>query len=91
MSVAMGKGAQLAQASADMVLLSDQLAQLPFALKTARRTQTIIRQNFAWAIGYNLVAIPLAASGVLAPWMAAIGMSLSSLVVVMNALRLRQG
>jgi Cu2+-exporting ATPase len=51
--------------------------------------QAIIKQNFAWTIGYNLVAIPLAASGIVAPWMAAIGMSASSLIVVLNALRLK--
>jgi Cu2+-exporting ATPase len=51
--------------------------------------QVIIKQNFAWTILYNLIAIPLAASGVIAPWMAAIGMSASSLVVVLNALRLK--
>ncbi|CAA6820915.1 MAG: Type cbb3 cytochrome oxidase biogenesis protein CcoI; Copper-translocating P-type ATPase (EC [uncultured Thiotrichaceae bacterium] len=89
-SVAMGSGSQLAQASADMVLLSENLQQLPFAIKTARRMQAVIRQNFAWAIGYNLLAIPLAASGIIPPWVAAIGMSVSSLVVVLNALRLKQ-
>ena len=88
-SIAMGSGSQLAQASADMVLLSENLHQLPFAVKTARRMQVIIKQNFAWTILYNLIAIPLAASGVIAPWMAAIGMSASSLVVVLNALRLK--
>jgi Cu2+-exporting ATPase len=88
-SIAMGGGSHLAQASADMVLLSENVCQLPFAVKTARRTQTIIRQNFAWTIAYNLLAIPLAASGLVAPWMAAIGMSASSLVVVLNALRLK--
>lgn len=88
-SIAMGSGSQLAQASADMVLLSENLHQLPFAVRTSRRMQTIIKQNFAWTILYNLLAIPLAASGVIAPWMAAIGMSASSLVVVLNALRLK--
>jgi Cu2+-exporting ATPase len=88
-SLAMGSGSQLAQASADMVLLSENLQQFPAAIKTAKRMQNIIRQNFAWAIGYNLVALPLAASGMIAPWMAAIGMSLSSLIVVLNALRLK--
>ena len=88
-SIAMGSGSQLAQASADMVLLSENLHQLPFAVQTARRMQAIIKQNFAWTIGYNLVAIPLAASGIVAPWMAAIGMSASSLIVVLNALRLK--
>ena len=89
-SIAMGSGSQLAQASADMVLLSENLQQLPFAIKTSRRMQTIIKQNFAWTIAYNLLAIPLAATGWVAPWMAAIGMSASSLIVVLNSLRLKQ-
>lgn len=88
-SIAMGSGSQLAQASADMILLSENLYQLPFAIETARRMQRIIKQNFAWTIGYNLLAVPLAASGIVAPWMAAIGMSASSLIVVLNALRLK--
>ncbi|QQZ30427.1 cadmium-translocating P-type ATPase [Thiothrix subterranea] len=88
-SIAMGSGSQLAQASADMVLLSENLRQLPFAVRTSRRMQTIIKQNFLWTIAYNLVAIPLAATGMIAPWMAAIGMSASSLVVVLNSLRLK--
>ena len=87
-SVAMGGGSQLAHASADMVLLSEHLERLPEAVRTARRTLTIIRQNLGWAIGYNLIALPLAATGWIAPWMAAIGMSASSLIVVVNALRL---
>ncbi|MFI0397476.1 MAG: heavy metal translocating P-type ATPase [Thiolinea sp.] len=88
-SIAMGSGSQLAQASADMVLLSENLQRLPFAIKTSKRMQTIIKQNFAWTIGYNLLAIPLAATGLVAPWMAAIGMSASSLIVVLNSLRLK--
>ncbi|HID81400.1 MAG TPA: HAD family hydrolase [Thiotrichales bacterium] len=90
-SIAMGAGAQLAQASADMVLLSNDLNHLPKAIDKARRTLKIIRQNIAWAISYNLVALPLAAMGFIAPWMAAIGMSFSSLLVVLNALRLKGG
>lgn len=88
-SIAMGSGSQLAQASADMVLLSENLEHLPFAVRIARKTQQVIYQNFAWAIAYNIVALPLAASGFLPPWAAALGMSASSLVVVLNALRLR--
>lgn len=88
-SIAMGSGSQLAQASSDMVLLSENLQQLPFAINTSKRMQTIIKQNFAWTIGYNLIAIPLAATGLVAPWMAAIGMSASSLIVVLNSLRLK--
>jgi len=90
-SIAMGGGTQLAHASADMVLLSEQLPHLADAVRTSRRTLAVIRQNLGWALGYNLLAVPLAASGQIAPWMAAIGMSASSLVVVLNALRLRQG
>ena len=89
-SIAMGSGSQLAQASADMILLSENLAQLPSSIHLSKRMQSIIHQNFAWAIIYNVVAIPLAAMGWVAPWMAAIGMSMSSLVVVLNALRLKK-
>jgi len=88
-SVAMGTGTQLAQASADLVLLSESLETLHEGVTIARRTRAIIAQNMGWAILYNVIALPLAASGWLAPWMAAIGMSLSSLLVVANAFRLR--
>jgi len=87
-SLAMGGGTQLAQATADMVLLSQHLLHLPEAVRRSRQTLTIIRQNLAWAVGYNLIALPLAMMGFVAPWMAAIGMSASSLIVVINALRL---
>jgi Cu2+-exporting ATPase len=73
-----------------MVLLSERLGHLVTAVRTARRTLRIVRQNLGWAILYNVSAVPLAAAGLVAPWMAAIGMSLSSLVVVLNALRLRR-
>jgi Cu2+-exporting ATPase len=76
---------------ADLVLTSDRLDRLPEALDQARRTTRIVRQNIAWAIGYNVVALPFAASGLLTPWLAALGMSMSSLLVVGNALRLRPG
>ena len=88
-SIAMGRGSQLAQASADMVLLSENLSSIPSAVVLSKRMQRIIYQNFSWAILYNVVAIPIAAMGWVAPWMAAIGMSMSSLVVVLNALRLK--
>lgn len=89
-SVAMGSGTQLAATAADMVLLSERLPHLAAAVKTARRTLGIIRQNHGWALLYNVLAVPLAAMGWVAPWMAAIGMSASSLLVVVNALRLRE-
>ena len=89
-SIAMGSGTQLAHAAADMVLLSEQLQHLPEAVRAARKTLRLIRQNLAWAIAYNLCALPLAVMGFIAPWMAAIGMSASSLIVVLNSLRLRR-
>lgn len=89
-SLAMGGGTQLAQATADMILLSENLRHIPVGLRVARRTMGIIRQNLAWALGYNLIAVPAAAAGFVPPWLAAIGMSLSSLLVVLNALRLRR-
>jgi Cu2+-exporting ATPase len=89
-SLAMGGGTQLAHATADMILLSEKLEHLVSGVDMARRTLTIMRENFAWAIGYNLIALPLAAGGWLTPWMSAIGMSFSSLLVVVNALRLRR-
>ncbi len=89
-SLAMGSGTQLAASASDMVLLSERLAHLAPAVLMARRTLAVIRQNLAWALLYNLLAVPLAAMGWIAPWMAAIGMSASSLLVVVNALRLRE-
>ncbi|MBW7470193.1 heavy metal translocating P-type ATPase [Marinobacter sp. M216] len=87
-SVAMGSAADLTQLHADAVLLNGQLIQLVEALKTSRLTRRVIRQNLMWALVYNVCALPLAAAGMVPPWLAAIGMSLSSLVVVLNALRL---
>jgi len=87
-SIAMYGAAYISRASADMVLLSDQLDALAEGLRIARKTMRIVRQNLAWALAYNLVALPAAALGYVAPWMAAIGMSSSSLLVVLNALRL---
>jgi Cu2+-exporting ATPase len=88
-SIALGSGTVVAQTTADMVLLSENLGTLVQGVKTTRRTLTIIRENLGWAILYNVIALPLAAGGWLTPWMAAVGMSLSSLLVVGNALRLR--
>ena len=88
LSVAMGSAADLTQLKADAVLLNGQLTQLVEALKTSRQTRRVIRQNMIWALAYNLCALPLAAAGLVPPWLAAIGMSASSLIVVLNALRL---
>jgi Cu2+-exporting ATPase len=87
-SLAMGHGSSIAHAAGDLVLLRDSLGTLPESIRVARRTLTVIRQNLRWAAGYNLAAVPLAALGLMPPWIAAIGMSVSSLVVVMNARRI---
>jgi P-type Cu2+ transporter len=87
-SLAMGEGASLAQRAADMVLTAPSLLRIPAAVALARRAQWIIRQNFAWAVGYNLLALPLAIAGQVTPAVAALGMAVSSLIVTANALRL---
>jgi Cu2+-exporting ATPase len=87
-SVAIASGTDLAKVHADLVLLGEGLGGLVAAVETSRRMLHVIRQNLCWAVLYNLIAVPLAASGRLQPWMAALGMSLSSLLVVMNAMRL---
>lgn len=86
-AIAMGRGSALAQTSADLILVRDSLEQLPGVVVTARRAQRIVKQNLAWAIAYNLAALPLAALGLVPAWIAAIGMSLSSVIVVLNAMR----
>jgi len=87
-SIAMGEGASLAQRAADLVLTGPGLLRIPAAIGIARRTRQIVRQNLTWALAYNLLAIPLAAAGLVTPWVAALGMALSSLLVTLNALRL---
>jgi Cu2+-exporting ATPase len=89
-SIAMSGGAHLAQVHADAVLLSGRLDRLVDALALSTRTLRVIRQNLAWAFAYNLVAVPLAVAGLVTPWLAGLGMSASSLAVVLNALRLRR-
>ncbi len=87
-SIAVGGGARLAQQGADMVWLGDDLGHLDWAIHKARQAMRIIRQNLWWAFGYNMTAIPLAVTGLIGPWIAGLGMSMSSLLVVLNALRL---
>jgi Cu2+-exporting ATPase len=87
-SIAVGRSTDVARASADAVLLKDKLRGVVDAVDAAGRTVTVIRQNLAWAFAYNFAALPLAALGYVTPWMAGVGMALSSLLVVTNALRL---
>lgn len=89
-SFAMAGGTDLAKNSADAILLADDLSRLLTARTLALRTRRIIQENFAWSIGYNLLVLPLAASGWLPPYLAAAGMSLSSLIVVTNSMRLNR-
>ncbi|WP_168015940.1 heavy metal translocating P-type ATPase [Halomonas salinarum] len=87
-SIAMNGATDLARTRADAVLLSPHLSRIVEAIEVSRDTRRIIRQNLGWALCYNLTALPLATCGLVPPWLAAIGMSASSLVVVGNALRL---
>ncbi len=89
-SVAMATATDLAQVSSDGVLLSEQLTPIDTAIKIAKKTQSVIRQNLRWAFVYNTAVIIPAAMGYVPPWLAAIGMSLSSLFVVLNALRIKR-
>jgi Cu2+-exporting ATPase len=83
------KGAtELANSAADLILTEPSLAGVWKAMDLAREARRTVRQNMAWAIGYNTLALPLAVAGVLQPWMAALGMSASSLLVVANSARL---
>ncbi|CAG4882569.1 Type cbb3 cytochrome oxidase biogenesis protein CcoI; Copper-translocating P-type ATPase [Georgfuchsia toluolica] len=89
-SIAMGSGTDLARTQSDLVLMGESLMPIADGIGIARRTLAIVRQNLAWAFVYNLTAIPLAMAGWVTPWMAGIGMSASSLLVVLNALRLQK-
>jgi len=87
-SVTFGSGADLAQTGSDVVILNNQLSSLRNLFVTAHQTRRIIRQNFAWALGYNGVILPLAVTGFVGPLLAMLGMSASSLIVLTNSLRL---
>lgn len=87
-SIAMGQGAPISQARSDMVLISNDLRDLAYAVKITSASLSLIKQNLGWAVLYNVIAIPAAMAGILAPWHAAIGMSLSSIIVVLNSLRI---
>jgi len=86
-SVAMGQGAPISQTRSDCLLMSNRLSDLSFSLKLSNQSFSLIRQNLGWALLYNVIAIPAAVMGYLEPWHAALGMSLSSLLVVLNGLR----
>ena len=87
-SIAPSSASDVGQQAADAVFTASSLMPVALAVQVARRTMTIVRQNFALAIGYNVLAVPLAVAGLVTPLIAALAMSLSSLIVVGNALRL---
>jgi Cu+-exporting ATPase len=86
--IALGTGADVALEAADVALTGPDLLAVPAALALARHTRRVVRQNFGWALGYNLLAVPLAAAGLLHPVLAALAMALSSVSVLANSLRL---
>jgi P-type Cu2+ transporter len=86
--IAVASGAEVAQASSDIVLAGERIAALVTARRIAQQTLAVVYQNQRWALVYNLTAVPLAALGLVPPWLAALGMSFSSLCVILNALRI---
>jgi P-type Cu2+ transporter len=89
LSIAMGQASDLTKLNSDAILLNEQLSTLACAFQTAHKGRTIIKQNISWALAYNVAMLPLAAMGWVPPYFAALGMSLSSLIVVFNSLRLK--
>ena len=89
LSISLSVGTDLARAASDMIINGGQLSPILDSMRITSKMMRIIRQNFSWAILYNIVAVPFSMAGLVQPWLAAIGMSLSSLIVVLNALRLR--
>ncbi len=87
-SMTVSGASELANSAADFIITGTTLKYIVNTLDSAARTKQLIRQNLAWALSYNLLAVPFAAAGLVVPWMAALGMSLSSLIVVMNSGRL---
>lgn len=87
-SIAMGSGTDIAKSGADVILLNNQLSSLKTLKRVADKTKKIIWQNYLWAFGYNAIVLPLAVAGFITPYMAVIGMSGSSILVITNSLRL---
>ncbi|QJC52693.1 copper-translocating P-type ATPase [Paenibacillus albicereus] len=88
--MAVGTGSDVALEAADVTLMRGDLRSIPEAIRMSRKTMANIRQNLFWALGYNSLGIPIAAAGLLEPWVAGAAMALSSVSVVLNALRLQR-
>lgn len=88
LSMTFANASDLAKTAADVVILSDKLASVIEVIRSAHQSRVIMRQNFSWALLYNMLILPIAALGLIAPWVAALGMSVSSLLVIANSLRL---
>ena len=87
-SMTVSGASELANSTADFIITGISLKYIDYIFETGYKTRSIIRQNLMWALAYNLLAVPFAAAGLIVPWMAALGMSLSSLLVVLNSGRL---
>ena len=88
LSIAMGSGTDIAKNGADVILLNNKLNCVRTLRQVSQQTNRIIKQNYLWAFGYNAIVLPLAVMGYIAPYMAVVGMSASSILVVSNSLRL---
>lgn len=87
-SVTVSGASELANSTADFIVTGKSLKYIDYIVDVGLKTRQVIRQNLSWALAYNLLAVPFAAAGLIVPWMAALGMSLSSLLVVLNSGRL---
>lgn len=90
-SIALGQAVPIAQQRCDFIVQGGRLDAVPALLRLSRRTRRVVRQNLAWAAGYNALSVPLAIAGLMPPWLAGLGMAASSLFVVLNAARLARG
>lgn len=88
--MAIGTGTDIAMEAADITLIRGDLQAIADSILISRKTITNIKQNLFWAFGYNTLGIPIAAIGLLAPWLAGAAMAFSSVSVVLNALRLQR-